>query len=172
MDTSASSATEAAVDPGPSTGSDFTFLYSSPDVGQTVEVQPEGEQEPSRAGRKRTRDPDGWTKKHVKRAGLRKNAPYIDISSLSGCCKRECIMKFSQQHLSKIRKDFESLNYMSNKISILVASYTVMRQRKLVDTKGSPIHLSHQKADDWEGHQLKRASLVLITASSTKKASL
>ena len=59
MDTSASSATEAAVDPGPSTGSDFTFLYSLPDVGQTVKVQPEGEQEPSRAGRKRTRYPDG-----------------------------------------------------------------------------------------------------------------
>ena len=116
MDASASSATEAAVDPGPSTGSDFTFLYSSPDVGQTIEVQPKGEQKPSRAGRKQPRDPDGWTKKHVKRAGLRKNVPFIDISSLSGCCKKECIMKFSQPHLSKIRKDFESLNYEQQNI--------------------------------------------------------
>lgn len=50
MDSSASCATEAAGDPGPSMGSDFTLLYSSPDVGQTVEVQPEAEQEPSRVG--------------------------------------------------------------------------------------------------------------------------
>ena len=86
MEDSASSTT--AGDPGTSTQSDFTFLYSLPDVGQTVEVQPEAEHEPSRAGRKRTRNPDNWTRKHVKRAGLRKNAPYLDISSLSGCCKK------------------------------------------------------------------------------------
>lgn len=117
MDSSSASTSsgtsEATGDP---TGSDFTFLYSSPDVGQTVEVQPEAEQEPSRAGRKRARNPDDWTKKHVKRAGLRKNAPYIDISSLSGCCKKECIMKFSQPHLSKIRRDFESLKYEQQNI--------------------------------------------------------
>lgn len=55
-------------------------------------------------------------KKHVKRAGLRKNAPYHDISCLSGCCKKECFKKFSQQHLSKIRGDFEALNYKQQNI--------------------------------------------------------
>ena len=115
MEDSASS-TATAGDPGPSTRSDFTFLYSSPDVGQTVEVQPEIEHEPSRASRKWTRNPDNWTRKHVKRAGLRKNAPYLDISSLSGCCKKECFMKISQQHLSKLRHDFESLNYEQQNI--------------------------------------------------------
>ena len=81
------SSTTTAGDPGLSTRSDFTFFYSSPDVDQTVKMQPEAEHEPSRAGQKQTRNPDDWMRKHVKRAGLRKNAPYLDISSLSDCCK-------------------------------------------------------------------------------------
>lgn len=43
---SANSVRAAAGDPGSSTGGKFTLLYSSPDVGQTVEIQPEPEHEP------------------------------------------------------------------------------------------------------------------------------
>ena len=131
--------------------SNFT---SSPDVGQTVEVQLEAEHEPSRAGRKRTRNPDNWTRKHVKRAGLRKNASYLDISRLSGCCK-SVFRKFP----SNISANLET---MSSKISISVVCYTVMRQRRLVGKSVSSM------VSDWEGHQLKSAS---SACSSTRRVS-
>ena len=63
------SSTTTAGDPGPSTQSDFTFFYSLPDVGQTVEMQPEAEHEPSRAGQKWTRNPDDWMRKHERKQG-------------------------------------------------------------------------------------------------------
>ena len=47
----------------------------------------------------------------MKRTGLRKNVPYLDLSNLSRCCKKECLKKFSQQHVSKTRWNFEALNY-------------------------------------------------------------
>ena len=119
----------SSASPGPSAGSEFTFLYS-PDVGQTVEV-PE-EHEPSCEGRKRTRNPDNWKHKHVKRPGLRKNAPYLDISSLSGCCKRECLKCFSQQQLSRVRKDFEALNYEQQTIYL----NGLLRQHETKKTSG------------------------------------
>ncbi len=62
-------------------------------------------------GRKRKRNPENWKVKHVKKKGLRKNAPRKDISSLENCCKRECLKNFPIHHLEKIRSEFEELLY-------------------------------------------------------------
>ena len=88
--------------------SGLNFLYSA----ETVELC-EGESEPQilGKGRKRTRNPDNWKAKHVKKPGLRKNAPRTEISCSTNCCKKECLKKFSTEHLEKIRKEFEELLY-------------------------------------------------------------
>ena len=96
-----------------STASDFTFLYS-PEVGKTVEV-PE-EQEASKIGRKRVRNTDNWSVKHVKKPGLRKNSPRLQLTDITDCCKKRCIQGFSSSHLSKIRSDFEGLYYEQQNI--------------------------------------------------------
>ena len=89
-------------------GPDFTFLYS-PDVGASVEVPADHEE--SRKGRKRVQNPDNWKHKHVKKPGLRKNAPCTDIYSLSTCCKKQCLTVLSKSHLAKVRSDFEDMYY-------------------------------------------------------------
>ena len=57
-----------------------------------------------------------WTKKHIKRPGLRKNAPSVDISKPLNCCKKECLKSFPQNHLSKLRSHFEGLYYEQQNI--------------------------------------------------------
>lgn len=64
--------------------SDFTLLYS-PEVGSVEEVTEEPEE--CKCGRKRLRQPEKWTKKHVKKPGLRKNSPRVDLSNYAECCK-------------------------------------------------------------------------------------
>ncbi len=91
----------------------FTFLYS-PTVGSVVEL-PE-DQEEATTGRKRKKNPDNWTKKHVKKPGLRKNSPRIRIESLTDCCKKLCVQKFSCSHLEKMRSEFEGLYYEQQNI--------------------------------------------------------
>lgn len=91
-------------------GAQFSFLYT-PEVGQTVEVSEEHE-----ALQKGRRNPENWKHKHVKKPGLRKNAPLCDISSLSGCCKKDCLKRFSVTHLNKLREDFEALYYEQQNI--------------------------------------------------------
>ena len=61
-------------------------------------------------------NPENWKHKHVKKPGLRKNAPHSDISSLSGCCKKQCLTRFSKGHLAKIRSEFEDLYYEQQNI--------------------------------------------------------
>ena len=90
----------------------LNFLYS-PEIGNTVEIPEEHEE--SRKGRKRVRDPENWKHKHLKKPGLRKNAPHLEISTLSGCCK-ECLKAFSVSHLTKIPNDFEALYYEQQNI--------------------------------------------------------
>ena len=87
---------------------DFRFLYS-PTVGHIEEVIEE--QETGTTGSKRVRSPDKWTKKHVKRSGLRKNSPRLQISDLSenDCCRKKCLHQFSPSHLSKVRDEFKSM---------------------------------------------------------------
>lgn len=60
--------------------SDFTLLYS-PEVGSVEEVTEEPEE--CKRGRKRLRQPEKWTKKHVKKPGLRKNSPHVDLTTLN-----------------------------------------------------------------------------------------
>lgn len=88
--------------------SDFTLLYS-PEVGSVEEVTEEPDE--CKRGRKRLRQPEKWTKKHVKKPGLRKNSPRVDLSNYAECCKKLCIQKFTTSHLNKVRDDFEKLFY-------------------------------------------------------------
>ena len=91
----------------PSTRSGFNLVYSSEmHVGNTVEVT-----ESSKPGRKRQRNPAAWKMKHVKKPGLRKNSPRVQISELTDCCKKKCLQQFSTSHLAKIRSDFEEMYY-------------------------------------------------------------
>lgn len=76
----------------------FGFLYS-PQVGRTEEAVEE--QQPARIGRKRIRNPSNWTVKHVKKPGLRKNSPCLQLSDVSDCCRKKCIERFSSSHLHK-----------------------------------------------------------------------
>ena len=99
--------------PSTSEESDFSFLHS-PDVGRVEEVT--AEQETSRTGRKRVRNPDKWAKKHVKRPGLRKNSPRLQIADLSDCCRKKCLQQLSPSHLNKIRDIFESMYYEEQNI--------------------------------------------------------
>ena len=87
-------------------------LYLSPEAEEEkVWGEISDKEETVRIGRKRKRNPDNWRVKHIKKKGLRKNAPRKNISSLAGCCKRECLKNFSVQHLEKIRSEFEELSY-------------------------------------------------------------
>ena len=87
------------------------FYYS---VTKSVPLY--SEHEATQKGRKRLRNPDIWKKKHVKKPGLRKNAPCAAISSLPECCKKECLKKFPESHLTKLRTEFEQLYYEQQNI--------------------------------------------------------
>ena len=55
----------------------------------------------AQCGRKRVRNPDSWKKKHVKRKGLRQNAPQVTVDTLKGenCCKKACVQHGPVEHL-------------------------------------------------------------------------
>ena len=67
--------------------------------------------ETSQRGRKRVKNPDSWKKKHVKRKGLRQNAPLMTIDDTVGkdCCKKLCIQQISAEHLVSLRQRFAIL---------------------------------------------------------------
>lgn len=117
--------------PRTSEQSDFSFLYS-PTVGHVEEVA--AEQETGTTGRKRVRNPDKWTKKHVKRPGLRKNSPRLQISDLSetDCCRKKCLQQFSPSHLSKVRDEFESMYYEEQNIYL----NGILKRRETKKTRG------------------------------------
>ena len=117
--------------PRASEQSDFGFLYS-PTVGHVEEVV--AEQETGTTGRKRVRNPDKWTKKHVKRPGLRKNSPRLQISDLSetDCCRKKCLQQFSPSHLSKVRDEFESMYYEEQNIYL----NGILKRRETKKTRG------------------------------------
>ena len=77
---------------------ELNFLYS-PEVCQEVEVL---EEEEGRKGRKRIRNPEGWTAKHVKRPGLRKNSPLVVITNDTECCKKKCLQSLGATHSMKV----------------------------------------------------------------------
>ena len=78
--------------------------------GQNVEVRVDDDvhvrTQPTQCGRKRVRDPDSWKVKHVKRTGLRRNAPKISIEEVleKDCCKKSCLRHFSAEHLEALRQ--------------------------------------------------------------------
>ena len=153
--------------PRASEQSDFSFLYS-PTVGHVKEVV--AEQETGTTGRKRVRNPDKWTKKHVKRPGLRKNSPRLQISDLSetDCCRKKCLQQFSPSHLSKVKDEFESMYYEEQNIYL----NGILKQRetkKHVATQGKQTLLLVQKDTELEGHQLKIVVLHTSISSGMKK---
>ena len=91
--------------------SDAKFLYVPPDVGDEIEVNEDVEK--SSKGRKRTRNPDNWSKKHVKKPGVRKNST---ITEGMECCRKKFFQIFNVSHLQKIRMNFESMRYEEQNI--------------------------------------------------------
>ena len=55
-------------------------------------------------GRKRLRNPNEWTKKHIKKRGLRNNSPQPQLTEDMECCQKVCLKQFSAAHLRKLRE--------------------------------------------------------------------
>ena len=91
------------------TASGFSFAYAG-EVGNEVELPLLEDQEHSHKGRKRTCDPENWSKKFVKKPGLRKNSPMLLITEETSCCKK-CLQSFTQPHLKQLRDGFQKLCY-------------------------------------------------------------
>lgn len=83
--------------------------------GPSNEVSDEAtdQAEAPRRGRKRVRNPDSWKSKHVKKKGLRQNAPQVSVDDLVGtqCCKKMCLQCFPMEHLVTLRQQFANLTY-------------------------------------------------------------
>ena len=83
--------------------------------GPSNEVSDEAtdQAEAPRRGRKRVRNPDSWKSKHVKKKGLRQNAPQVSVDDLVGtqCCKKTCLQCFPMEHLVTLRQQFANLTY-------------------------------------------------------------
>ena len=95
----------AAEQPSPG----FSLAYPA-NIG-LVEEEVTDKQEASKGGKKRGRDPQSWTVKHVKMPGLRKNSPRLQISDIQECCTKKCLQKFSSSQLTQVRQNFESMYY-------------------------------------------------------------
>jgi len=101
-----------------STEFNLTYDLDSMQVekGQNIEVSGDkatDEAEVCAHGRKRVRNPDSWKKKHVKKKGLRCNAPQVSIDNMVGkeCCKKVCIQCVPAEHLVTLRQHFSTLTY-------------------------------------------------------------
>ncbi len=66
-------------------------MAASHAVTDFSEPEVPGEEIAVKQGRKRLRNPENWKVNHIKKKGLRKNAPRKDLSSLEACCKKGCI---------------------------------------------------------------------------------
>ena len=64
-------------------------------------------QSKERKGCRRTRNPDQWHSEHIKKRGLRINAP----CEITSCYKKKCLQSFSVEHLQKLKNDFQQLYY-------------------------------------------------------------
>ena len=76
------------------------YCYRSGEISTILQKQ---------KGRKRIRNPDNWESKHVKKPGLRKNAPSLTL--LQECCKKRCMLSFTENHVQKLRNHFQQLYY-------------------------------------------------------------
>ena len=117
-------------------------------------------------------NPENWKHKHVKKPGLRKNAPHSDISSLLRRCKKQCLTRFSKGHLAKIRSEFEDLYYEQQNIILYLKG--LLHRHKTKKTSGhkrksSPAMTLNGKRLYRQGHLLKTASLALNTTFVMKR---
>ena len=111
------------------------------------------------------KNPDKWTKKHVKRPGLRKNSPRLQIDELGDCGKQKCLQKFSISHLNKVRENFESMYYEEQNTGFSNRE----KSREHMVTHEKLALLLVQKGKDLEGHQQKIALSHTTTTSEMKK---
>ena len=69
-------------------------------------------------------------KKHVKKKGLRRNAPQVTIDVIVGkeCCKKACVQKLSAEHLSCLRQHFATLTY--DEQNLYLTGLMIMKETK------------------------------------------
>ena len=80
--------------------------------------------------RKRVRKPDSWEKKHVKKKGLRQNAPQVSIESMAeqNCCRKACMQHISVTHLASLRQHFSTLAY--NEQNLYLTGLMIRKETK------------------------------------------
>ena len=92
-----------------------TLTYDPMQVeeGEDNIIHVSGDETITQHGRKRVRNPDSWKKKHVKKKGLRRNAPQVTIDAMVGkeCCKKACVQQLSAEHFTSLRQHFATLTY-------------------------------------------------------------
>ena len=81
---------------------------------ETMEDDAQAPQPGQYRGRKCVRNPELWTKKHLKKRGLRQNAPQvaIDVVVEKRCCKKSWYKEFLQNtlhHFSTLTYDEQNL---------------------------------------------------------------
>ena len=108
-------------------------------------------------GRKRKRNPETWKTKHVKKPGLRKNSPGIELSRDTEHCHKECLKQFSTAHLYGLREKFETLYYDEQ------------NQRRVLVILGSQIQHHFHLERRLVVHQQKRVPILLCTTSMMKR---
>ncbi len=62
----------------------------------------------------------------LKNAGLRKNAPSLTL--LQECCKKRCMLSFTENHVQKLRNNFQQ-HFMKSKTIILMDCFIEIQQR-------------------------------------------
>ena len=140
--------------------------------GPSNEVSDEAtdQAEAPRRGRKRVRNPDSWKSKHVKKKGLRQNAPQVSVDDLVGtqCCKKMCLQCFPMEHLVTLRQQFANLTY--DEQNLYLTGLMIRKEtKKSVVIKGRVIQLLVNLERKLAGHQLKKAVSVLSTRLEMRK---
>ena len=107
-------------------------------------------QSKERKGRKRTRNPDKWHSRHVKKCGLRINAP----CEITSCCKKNCLQSFSVENLQKLKNDFLQLYYDQQNIYLCGLLHRFKTKRQVV-TGVNLIHPPPLMESDEDAHVQK-----------------
>ena len=120
-----------------------TLTYDPMQVeeGEDNQVHVSGDESTERAtqhGRKRVRNPDSWKQKHVKKKGLRRNAPQMTIDVMMGkeCCKKACVQQLSAEHLLSLRQHFAALTY--DQQNLYLTGLMIRRQRSRSQNEEQP----------------------------------
>ena len=70
----------------------------------------------------------------MKKPGLRKNSPRIELSRDTECCHKECLKQFSTAHLYGLREKFETLYYDEQNLYL----YALIGRRETKKSVGHP----------------------------------